>query len=128
MRSMVLLVFIIALAACTQEQADSPTRTAVPQTVWPQLELIDPSPAIIGEKVTVVGRGGYLEIETEAGIGYDESSRSFQLYLVGDEVGEIVCFVNRCEGEIVIPAELVSGKYELSAEGGSNLTIDVIVS
>lgn len=126
MRSKVLLVFIIALAACTREEADNPTRTAEPETVWPQLELIDPSPAVIGEKVTVVGRGGYLQIETEAGIGYDESSRSFQLYLEGDEVSEIVCFVNRCEGEIVIPVELASGKYEISVEGGSSLTIDVV--
>ena len=28
--------------------------------VWPILELVEPSPALIGENLVIVGRGGYL--------------------------------------------------------------------
>jgi hypothetical protein len=96
--------------------------------VWPQLVSVESSPALTGGKLVIVGHGGYLQFETETGIEYDESSRSFQLFLDGKEIGEIICFVNRCEGEIVVPIELEAGEYELSAEGGSILLIDIAES
>jgi hypothetical protein len=122
---------MLAIAGCSD---DAITETQVaPQIVeltasgmkWPTLVQVDPSPAIIGQEVKIVGRGGYQEIETEAGIGYDESYRTFRLYLDQEPIGEIGCFVNRCEAELTLPGDLEPGKYELSVEGGSSITISV---
>ena len=129
MKIKILLFCVLALSACGQGsdgQAVDTTLTVESQMVWPKLEAVDPAPAIIGEKLTIVGIGGYQQFETEAGIGYDESFRTFQLFLDGEEFGEIGCTVNRCEGEIIIPAELESGEYELSVEGGSKITLHLL--
>ena len=131
MKIKILLCCVLALAACSQEPDDlveNATPTGEPQMIWPQLEIVDPSPALIGEKLTIVGRGGYLQIETEAGIGYDESYRTFPMFLDREEFGELGCFVNRCEGEMIIPLDLEPGEYELSVEGGSSITIEVAES
>jgi hypothetical protein len=87
--------------------------------------MVDPSPAIIGQEVKIVGRGGYQELETEAGTGYDESYRTFQLFLDNEAIGEIGCYVNRCEAELTLPIDLEPGQHELSVEGGSSITIFV---
>ena len=131
MKTKILLCCFLALAACAQEpdgKVDDATPSTESQMIWPQLETVEPSVAAIGEEILIVGNGGYLQFESEAAIGYDESYRTFQLYLDGEEIGKLGCFVNRCEGEIIVPNELEPGKYELSVEGGSSITIDITES
>ena len=131
MKIKILLCCFLALAACANEpdrQVDDATPSTESQMIWPQLETVEPSAAAIGEEIVIVGNGGYLQFESEAGIGYNESYRTFQLYLDGEEIGELKCFVNRCEGEIIIPSGLDPGEYELSVEGGSSIIINVAES
>ncbi len=124
--ALLLLAGTTTLAGCSPGSASESTQTPEPQTIWPQLQRIEPSPAIIGEKLLVVGSGGYIQFESEGIIGYDESFRTFTLTLNEEEIGEIGCYVNRCEGEIIIPATLAVGSHELAVEGGSMLTIEVV--
>jgi hypothetical protein len=127
----ILLTCTLAIAGCSDDVIVE-TRVAPPiveptafDLEWPTLEQVDPSPAIIGQEVKIVGRGGYQEIETEAGIGYDESYRTFQLYLDDEAIGEIGCYVNRCEAELTLPSDVAPGQHVLSVEGGSSLIITV---
>ena len=128
---LILLFCTLVIAGCSGEVEDqteqSPpiVKTTEFDMEWPTLETVDPSPAIIGQEVKIVGRGGYQEIETEAGTGYDESYRTFQLYLDDDLIGEIGCYVNRCEAEFTLPIDLEPGQHEFSVEGGSSITISV---
>jgi hypothetical protein len=128
-RVLILLSCAFVIAGCGGK-VDLPTVDPSPtieslefDIVWPTLEMVEPSPVIIGQEMKIIGRGGYHEIETEAGIGYDESFRTFQVYLNDEPIGEIGCFVNRCEAEIKLPGELLPGQYELSVEGGSSIMI-----
>ena len=132
--------FALGLIACSQttgtetptSEGDIPTPAEATLAVtslgseifWPLLEAVEPSPATIGAELRIIGQGGYRLFESEGGGGYDESYREFRLFLEGEEIGKLGCYVNRCEGEIVLPADLNPGKYELSVEGGSRLTID----
>lgn len=128
LRIRALLFCVLALSACgrnLQGPSEDIAEANLSEMVWPQLERVEPSPAVIGEKLVIVGRGGYVKIETEAESGYNESYRTFPLYLDSQELGELGCFVNRCEGEIIIPSDLGPGEYELSVQGGSGITISV---
>jgi hypothetical protein len=127
----ILLSCALAIDGCSgdvevpREEAPPTVETTELDMEWPTLEKVDPSPAIIGQEVKIVGRGGYQEIETEAGTGYDESYRTFQLYLDDEAIGEIGCYVNRCEAELILPIDLEPGQHEFSVEGGSSITISV---
>lgn len=127
----ILLFCTLVIAGCggdgegQTEESPPIVKTTEFDVEWPTLETVEPSPAIIGQEVKIVGRGGYQEINTEAGIGYDESFRTFQLYLDNEAIGEIGCYVNRCEAELNLPIDLEPGQHELSVEGGSSITFSV---
>jgi hypothetical protein len=78
-----------------------------------------------GSEVRVIASGGYLRWDDGCAQGYDESARSFSLYLDDRQVGSISCYVNRCEGKVTLAADVPPGEHVLSVEGGSSLPLQV---
>jgi len=126
------LGFFMLFAACSGNSA--PENTAVPPSqsteeskiVWPEFDLVEPERAADGTTVTVHGHGGYVLRDTDGSILYDESYRAFKLYFDDEEIGELACFVNRCEGEFVIPAGVETGEHAISTEGGATIHIEIV--
>ncbi|HYO49899.1 MAG TPA: hypothetical protein VEW94_08605 [Chloroflexia bacterium] len=129
-------VIPVAAASSTPTSAPkpSPAPTATPPQpvpgpggtiVWPKLEKLEPDRARPGVTVRVTGREGYLLLP---GGGYDESYRTFTLYLDGRKISTIECYVNHCEGKFVVPDFASTGSHEVSVEGGSTLMLQIAAS
>ncbi len=101
---------------------DSSRPGLTPVAVPPSLSRIEPPAAAPGEEVQVEGSGGLIELRTEGGgvTGYDESARSFTLFLDGEPIGSIGCYVNTCRGTFTVPVDAVPGGHEISVGGGSS--------
>ena len=120
----------------TYTPAPTPTRaaTATPirpipgpggTIVWPKLDKLEPDRARPGVAVRVTGTEGYLLLP---GGGYDESYRTFILYLDGRKISTIECYINHCEGKFVVPDFASTGSHEVSVEGGSSLVLQIAAS
>ncbi|HEX9990779.1 MAG TPA: hypothetical protein VGE45_20165 [Chloroflexia bacterium] len=119
-----------AVATSTPTSGAAPA-TPTPQTVpggtivWPKLDKLEPDRARPGVTVRVTGTGGYL---LPHGGGYDESYRTFIMYLDGRKISSIGCYVNHCEGKFVVPDFASTGAHEVSVEGGSSLMLQIAAS
>jgi len=124
-----LLILTAACAETPPAPSPSPTGTASPPAspaatvVWPTLTELQPAQTLPGERVRVIGSGGYL-VDSQG--GYNESYRTFTLYFDDEEVSAVGCYVNRCEGELIVPTSALSGTHQISTEGGSHLAVQVI--
>jgi hypothetical protein len=107
---------------CTSSRA-FPTEDA--ELVWPELRDIQPAEVAPGDKVKITAMGGYLYWNNECGTRWDESARTFQLYLDDTPVSSILCYVNYCEADLTVPGDVPSGTHAISVEGGSSLSIEV---
>jgi hypothetical protein len=76
---------------------------------WPVIDSATPDPAGPGSTVELVGHGGVIR----CGNAYEESSRDFDVLLEGRRIGSINCYVNHCEGTILLPDDLDPGDYDL---------------
>lgn len=92
------------------------------ETVWPQLNEIQPARAVPGGAVKVIGSGGYVRCGDS---GYNESARSFQLFFDGAAAAQFSCYVNHCEAELTLPGEASAGTHTISVEGGSSLEVEI---
>lgn len=90
--------------------------------VWPSLKEVQPQTIQPGGELTVIGYGGYVRCGSG---GYNESARSFQLYFDDQPVSSMTCYVNRCEGKLVVPDEAAVGTHVISVEGESSLDLQV---
>jgi len=126
------LAYVIVIAACSGNSAHEITAlpleqpTEVPKIVWPEFDSIEPVRAAEGTTVTIQGRGGYLVSGVEGSIMYDESYREFKLFFDDEEIGDLGCFVNRCEGEFVLPSGVELGEHVISTEGDATIQIEII--
>jgi immune inhibitor A len=116
-----LLLLVALLAVACAEATPTPTSTPSAETVWPSLQTLEPATAAPGQEVRVIGSGGFLQLDA----GYDESSRDFPLFLDGNPIGVVNCFVNRCEGVFTVPLSIAPGVHEVSVDGGSRLPLEV---
>jgi len=129
---MLTLTCLILLGACS---GGSPSETpALPagrpieesKMVWPEFDSVEPAQAVEGTTVKIQGHGGYLLRDAEGSTLYDESYRAFKLYFDDEEIGELACFVNRCESEFVVASGVEPGEHAISTEGGATIQIEII--
>ncbi len=107
--------------ACSLESNISPSITALPsptvqcrqELVPPQIMEIQPAAPAPGSKVEVTGFGGYTRDNCG---GVNESAKVFELYLDQELAGDLLCYVNRCEGKITLPETMSSLSHCLSTE------------
>jgi hypothetical protein len=97
----------------------TPQSTLVP----PTLLQVEPPQVIPGEQVRVIGKDGYLFIPPN---GYNESARDFPIYFDNKPIGSISCYVNHCEGKISIPQDAMPGAHQISVEGGSHISLQLV--
>jgi hypothetical protein len=121
-------ILLIAITACAPGQTTPPNPTAIPQPsvtatiqceqelVLPQIMEIRPAQVTPGSEITVIGSGGYIQ---DSCGGYIEGSRIFKMYLDNEPIGDLSCYVNRCEGKITLPRTLSTGVHCLSVEVGN---------
>lgn len=120
---------LIVPTACAPEQTPPPnTMTPTPlltvtatvpceQTlVAPTIMEIQPPEPIAGSEINVIGSGGYIQ---DSCGGYIEAAREFKLYLDHEPVGDLSCYVNRCEGKLMLSNTLTVGRHCLSVEAGT---------
>jgi hypothetical protein len=76
------------------------------------MEIQPPQP-MAGSEITIIGSGGYLQ---DSCGGFMEGDRSFRLYLDNEPLGDVSCYVNRCEGKVTLPNTIATGAHCLSTE------------
>ena len=105
------------LIASPTTSAPSPVTsaaTACAQTlVPPEIMEIQPPQPVAGSEITIIGSGGYLQ---DTCGGFIEGAGSFRLYLDNEPLGEVSCYVNRCEGKATLPDAIATGAHCLSTE------------
>lgn len=117
------------ISACVPEQTTPPdTLTPTPllmvtatvpceQTLIPPVIMeIQPAEPAAGSEIKIIGSGGYIR---DTCGGYIEGAREFKLHLDNEPVGDLSCYVNRCEGNLTLPSTLTVGPHCLSVEGGT---------
>lgn len=106
--------------------AVSPQATQVP--ILPNLLRLRPNMITPGDDIEIEGSGGNIQLMTADGsrIGYIEKSTNFPVFLAGQPIGTINCFVNTCLGTVTIPQDTPPGNHQVSVEGGSSLTVTVL--
>jgi hypothetical protein len=77
---------------------------------------IQPAEPNAGSEIKVIGSGGYIQ---DTCGGYIEGAREFKLYVDQELVGDLSCYVNRCEGKLTLPNTLTVGQHCLSVEAGT---------
>lgn len=87
--------------------------TCVQELVPPRITETQPAQAAPGSEITVIGTGGYIQ---DSCGGYNESSRGFALYLDQEPVGDLSCYVNRCEAKVTLPDTISTGMHCLSVQ------------
>jgi hypothetical protein len=95
----------------------------VEELVWPQLMRVEPNEVTRGSEFKLTGQGGYVHNTCGA---YIESARSFEIYLDNYLVGEVVCYINYCEGRVMLPLDSELGSHCLSAQPG-NCDLEILV-
>ncbi len=100
----------------TQVSTTNPTPivekpTCIEKMVLPVITGIQPSPVRPGSEITITGRGGYIQ---DSCGGYNESARSFNLYLDDEPVGDFQCYVNHCETKIKLASSITLAEHCLS--------------
>ena len=106
--------------------AISPEATQVP--IPPSLLRLNPTEAAPGDEIEIEAFGGHVELRTADGsrIGFIETATDFQVFLGGQPIGSINCFVNTCRGTVTVPQDTRPGSHQILVEGGSSLTLTVI--
>ena len=94
-----------------------------PILVWPTLETLQPAQTAPGNEILVTGWGGYWFLPPG---GYIESYRTFELYFDSQPLSTIGCYVNYCQGNLVVPPNAALGTHSVSTEGGSMLVLTVV--
>jgi hypothetical protein len=134
---LLIMVFILALQSCTPTLVQPTASHVVPtldtatplsptnptlfvetpectqSTVPPTIVDVQPSPALPGSKITITGTGGYIQ---DSCGGINESARSFKLYLDDEPVGDLLCYVNRCETTITLTVSIPSDSHCLATQ------------
>jgi hypothetical protein len=77
---------------------------------------IQPAEPAAGSELKVIGSGGYIQ---DTCGGYIEGARESKLYLDHEPIGDLSCYVNRCEGNLTLPATLTNGPHCLSVEANA---------
>ena len=106
--------------------AVSPEATQVP--IPPRLLRLKPTEVEPGGEIEIEGSGGHIELRTADGsvLGFIETATDFSVFLGGQLIGYINCFVNTCRGTVPVPQDTLPGTHQITVEGGSNLTLTVI--
>jgi hypothetical protein len=87
------------------------------QTLVPPVIMeIQPAEPAAGSEINIIGSGGYIR---DTCGGYFEGAREFRLYLDDEPIGELACYVNRCESKLTLPGRLAVGPHCLSVEAGT---------
>jgi 3D (Asp-Asp-Asp) domain-containing protein len=119
---------MIVTAACSGVRANSSVAaTASPagltqavqcvqEQVLPKILKIEPVVIKPGSEVKISGSGGYLK---DSCGGYFEGSQVFKLYLDNEPMAELSCYVNHCEGNLVLPENIAVGSHCLGVQKGS---------
>ncbi len=82
----------------------------------PKIEEIRPAQIKPGSEVTVIASGGY--VRDNCG-GYNESARSYTIYLDDEPFADLSCYVNHCEGKFVLPESTTVGPHCLGVQKGT---------
>ena len=85
----------------------------IEKLVFPIIAEVQPSPALPGSEITITGTGGHIQ---DSCGGFNESARSFRLYLDKELVGDLVCYANRCETKIKLASSIPAGVHCLSTQ------------
>ena len=93
------------------------------EVVWPELQAVQPEQILSGGEIKIIGSGGY---QIECGNFYNESHRFFAVYINNEPVGSLSCMVNHCEAMLNMPVDLMPCTHTISAEGGSQIEIEIV--
>lgn len=120
--AVLLAVLILLMSSCTSAIPGSATPTPSSATeelkcskkfVPPKITEVQPGQGKPGSEIKILGAGGY---EQDTCGGYDESARDFGMYLDGEPVEALQCYINHCEAKLTLPSTITPGKHCLSLQ------------
>ncbi len=117
----------VVLAACGPRVSASPVATlapyggaetpdCAPQEILPKITEVQPAKITPGSEVTVIASGGYFKHDCG---GFDESARTYQLYLDNEPAADLLCYVNHCEARFKLPERAGVGTHCLGVQKGT---------
>ncbi len=92
------------------------TPNCVQEEILPKITEVQPAEITAGSEVSLTASGGYLKDNCG---GYNESARTYPVYLDDEPAGELVCYVNHCEGKFKVPERAGVGTHCLGVQKGT---------
>ena len=89
------------------------TAQCLEELVPPNITEVQPARGVPGGEIKVIGSGGY--VMDSCGF-YNESARTFDLYLDNELAGELSCYVNYCQGKKTLLSAITPGTHCLSVQ------------
>ncbi len=108
------LTIVVPMGVTTLPTQGAGQCAAVP--VLPGITEISPARGVAGSPLKVLGSGGFTQDDCDA---YNESAKTFPLYLDDAPVGELNCYVNHCEGTFTLDANTSAGTHCLAMKKGA---------
>ena len=126
---------VLVLSACGTRSATvqaptlvvfpgTPTPQCLQEEVLPTIDEVQPDEIRPGTEVAVSARGGYFRYTCG---GVNESARTYKIYFDDEPVGDLMCYVNHCEGKFLLSANVAAGRHCIGVQKGScQMEVDVI--
>lgn len=108
------LTIVVPMGVTTLPTQPAGQCAAVP--VLPAITEISPAQGMAGSPLKVLGSGGFTQDDCGA---YNESAKTFPLYLDDAPIGELSCYVNHCEITFALAANTSAGAHCLSLKKGA---------
>ncbi len=107
------MIHVLSNSPVPDPSQSIPTSACVQQFVSPVITEIQPAQPLAGGEMAVIGSGGYVQ---DSCGGVNEFARSFSLYLDGDAVADLQCYVNHCQAKVELLSTLEAGRHCLSMQ------------
>jgi hypothetical protein len=94
----------------------TPTAQCLQVEMPPKITDVRPETPRPGSEVTVIANGGYFQDNCG---GYNESARTYQIYMDDEPVADLQCYVNRCEGKFKLSDDTQAGVHCMGVVKGT---------
>jgi len=116
----------ILLAGCAPRRAvqpgklipfpGTPTATCAREEILPKITDVQPDELRAGSEVTVIASGGYFR---DTCGGYDESARTYRVFVDDEPLADLPCYFNHCEARFALPQDITAGAHCVGVQKGT---------
>ncbi len=99
----------------TPRPLQTETVRCIETLVAPVINEVKPEKVTPGSEIEINGTGGYIQ---DTCGGYNESARTFKVFLDQKPAIDLICYINHCIGKVTLAPDISPGFHCLSMKPG----------